>query len=512
VAEALSWKEWWKRHGQIYTFVDKPEIQRTGDDTTAAVNPQVEMLIGRLLGCLSDKHFDVRASAAIALGKLGRNTPEIRGKLLRALKDRDESVKESAVLALGMIKAVEATDPIVRILTRKRNKTGLRCFAAVSLGLMRTPANLAVLESVFNAPDTKPEVKAGTLLGLGLLKHPRAAYTLYPVVMSNNKEELQSFAVTALAKIGTTEIEFRKGRRSVTVDLVDMFEKKLAIKETKGQVRRALAMALGTVGRDTTSLQALIRAYRVDRDKGVKAFALLSLARMKKSATAKIVVRETLKRALLREKDAVVQGFAALAAGLSRDEELAPHLLDVFNGKTQHDVRAAAAVGLGLLKHKAAIPDLASEVERPKSRGDARGYAAVALGMIGEPVASDYLKAVLKDVNVPYLKWAASTGLALLGDRSAVPTILKWTDDRNRITRESAIRSLAHFRDDSTIRPLLERFRTEKNDEVRSLILVTLGTIGDASEGMPVLRRIGQNVNWVAAVRMPAVDLLTRLF
>jgi HEAT repeat protein len=132
--------------------------------------------------------------------------------------------------------------------------------------------------------------------------------------------------------------------------------------------------------------------------------------------------------------------------------------------------------------------------------------------MIGDRNASKYLKSVLKNVNIPYLKWASATGLAVLGDKSAIPMILEWIGDGNSITRDSAIRSLGYFRDDSTIMPLLDQFKKEKNDKVRAMICVTLGQIIDTSTKVPVLRRIGRNVNWIAAIRMPSVALLTRIF
>jgi HEAT repeat protein len=355
-------------------------------------------------------------------------------------------------------------------------------------------------------------VKAGCLLGLGLLKDERAAYTLYPVIMGNSPEELQSFAVTSLAKIGTTKITFRVGRRSREVDIVDLLEKKLVRKTTRTQVRRAMAMALGTIGREETSIKALQQAYRIDRDKGVKGFALLSLALMKKSDANKLVVRDVLRQALKRERDTIVRGFAALAVGLSRDVEAGKQLLDVFNKDRNAEVRAAAAIGLGIIKYKPALPDLGGEVEKPRDGGDARGYACVALGMIGDPAASKYLKSVLKNVNIPYLKWASATGLAVLRDRSALPMILECLSDKNQITRDSAVRSLAYFRDDTTILPLLEQFKKEKSDEVRAMICVTLGQIVDVSQEVPILRRIGRNVNWIAAVRMPSIALLTRIF
>ncbi|MHC4598853.1 MAG: HEAT repeat domain-containing protein [Planctomycetota bacterium] len=322
----------------MYTFVAKKTAQQTGESGAVTLSPQVQQLTSELMKNLDDKYFDVRAASAIGLGKLGKNTPQIRAKLEKLLRDKNLDVQESAALALGMIKAVESTNVLSDVLRNKRNKRGFRCFAAVALGLMKNPATLQVLQKTYHAADSKPEVKAGCLLGLGLLQDERAAYTLWPVITGNFAEELQSFAVTSLAKIGTTKITFRQGRRSRDVDVVDLFEKRLLRKQTRTNVRRSMAMALGSIGREDSSIKALQQAYRLDRDKGVKGFSLLSLALMKKSDANKMVVRDVLRRALTRERDNIVRGFLALAVGLTEDQEAGKALLDVFN-KDRNPVR-----------------------------------------------------------------------------------------------------------------------------------------------------------------------------
>jgi HEAT repeat protein len=471
-----------------------------------------ELLASTHLKNLKDSYFDVRAASAIALGKLSMNTPQIRAGLLKGLKDKNLDVQEASALALGMIRAVESSPVLSRLVANKREDRKLRCFAAVALGLMRDTSSIRLLQNVFWAADSKAEVKAGCLIGLGLLKDERAATTLFPVVNGTFKEDLQAFAVTSLAKIGTTEITIGRGRRARTVDLVDFFEKKLLDKTTKTQVRRALAMALGTMGRESSTIQALQRAYKIDRDRGVQSFALVSLAQLKKEESNKIVVREILRRALMNEKNGVVRGFAALAVGLTGDAEGGQLLLRVFKEDGDPEVRAAATIGLGIIKYIPALPDLGHEVNKPRGIGDARGYACIAMGMIGHPSAAETLRTTLRDVNIPYLKAMASMGLALLSDRAGLSLVVDHIDDKNRITREAAVRSLAHFREDSTVQPLIKQLKKEKSNEVRAMIVVTLGVIGDASKGVPVLRKIGQNVNWIAARRMPAVDLLTKLF
>jgi HEAT repeat protein len=378
---------------------------------------------------------------------------------------------------------------------------------------MKSPANHHVLERTFHAPDSTKDVKGAALLGLGLLGDERSATTLYGILLSGGRDEYRTIAVASLVRTGVSSIVFRRGSRSRMVDLVDLFETLLGRKTTPVQVRRGLALALGSMGREETSLDVLRGAYRTDRDEGVQGFALISLALMKKEdPERKETVRRFFLRVLKREGDARVRGFAVLAAGLTRDAELGKSLLEVFNSSERSDVRAAAAVGLGVLRYGPALSDLARELKHPRDGGDARGYAAVALGMIGDPAASEYLKWILKNVNVPYLKWASATGLALLRDRTALPLILECIDDRNLTTRLTAIRSLAYFRDPSTLEPLMDRFRAEKLDSVRECIVRTMGMILDDAETIPACRRIGAGVNWAGLARRPVLLRLVSLF
>jgi HEAT repeat protein len=512
----VSWREWWNRHEFMFTFRKRAGATVTDEAGVETIDPRIDMATTALLVYIDDKKScDVRSWSATALGKLGRNTSEVRMKLIKALLSRKRHFHENAdaALSLGMLRAVEATEPLCRIVSDKRRKSFVRCAAAVSLGLMKSPANRPVLERVLHASDSGKDLKGAALLGLGLLGDERSAYALYQVLIGNSREEYKTIAVASLARSGASRIVFRRGSRSRTVDLVELFESLILRKTTSDPVRRGLVLALGTLGREKTSLDVLRRAYGSTRDSGVKGFTLLSMALMKKENPAKQAqVRETILTALRRGKSARVRGFAALAAGLSEDPELGGALLVVFNGKDQADVRAAAAVGLGILRHRAAVDDLVRELREPRDGGDARGFAAVALGMIGDRSASKSLRWILKNVNVPYLKWASATGLALLGDRGAIPQILECMDDRNMTTRLTAIRSLGYFRDLSTLKPLMERFEKEKSDGVRECIVRTMGMILDDAESVPACRRIGAGVDWAGLSKRPVLLRLVSLF
>jgi HEAT repeat protein len=497
----------------MYTFRERRSGKVSGGPGNGVAPSRVDTeLESYFLACLEDDNRDVRAGAATALGKLGRNNETVRAGLQRAMADRYAEVREAAVLALGMVRAVTTTPRVRKILLDRREDKGMRVFSAVSLGLMGEEANLPCLERITRDTDEKSDVRAAAILALGLIGNDRGAWTLLPILLGNGNEAYQAFAVSALAKIGKRSLRFRSGRREASIDLVQLFERQLVRKTTRTEVRRALALALGSFGDETTSIDALERAYKYDRDEGVKGFALLSLARLRKDAGRRHGADEFLCRAVRSERDAVVRGFATLAAALNGGVEAAPCLLDVFLRDGHPDVRAAAALGLGLLKHQPALPHLGREVENPRTGGEARGFACVAIGLIGGREAVPYLRSIIEEVEVPYLKWAASTGMALMGDRSVIPTILQRTGDRNQVTRRAMVHSLQYFRDPSTVRPLIELSRRERNEQVRLLIVMTLGAIGDASKGIPVLRRIDKDVNWKAAERVHEIVHVLRLF
>ncbi|MHC4780460.1 MAG: HEAT repeat domain-containing protein [Planctomycetota bacterium] len=500
----------------MFTFRPRTGTQVSGEGASDIADPRSTFARDRLLGYINQsKNCCVRSWSITALGKLGQDTPEIREKLLKVLLDKKHHFHESAdaAIALGSMRVVEATEPLLRILGNKKKKKFLRCCAAVSLGLMKSPSNRSILEDLYHAPESDRDIRASALLALGLLGDERSAYTLYKVLMGKAKEEYKTIAVTSLARIGKTGIIFRTGSRTRTVDLVGQFETLLRHRKTPVQVRRALALALGDMGTESTSLETLRRVYETDRDRGVRGFALISMALMKKSdGVNQELVSKVFLRALKGERNAEVKGFAALASGMSRDSSLGKPLLHVFNGKEQPDVRAAAALGLGILKYEPAVSDLCSELKAPRDGGDARGYAAVALGMIGDGAATDYLKWVLKNVNVPYFQWASSMGLALLGDRTAIPLVVERLDDKNLQTRVTAIRSLSYFRDLSTLKPLMDQYGREKLESVRESIIRTMGMILDESESIPACRLIGEGMNWAGLAKRHVLLRLVSLY
>jgi HEAT repeat protein len=507
-AMKMKWQEWWMRNEWRFILVEKSSTQKSGGVSYDELSPAMKTLVTFLLKQMSHDYWDVRAASAIALGKVGLNVDRVRKVLEKATTDRDKNVQESAVLALGMLRARKSAFRLRSILGNKRNDHDLRSYAALALGLMQDRANLQVIARMAKT-ERKDGVRAACVTALGLIGDEAALKTLLDVFTGRDEARIRALAVTSIGKIGVKE--FRQRGRRTPIHLVRYFEKKLLDKQTKDSIRQSLAMILGRFG-DERSIEVLRKVVNFDRDKATRAFALLSLAQIKKDNVQKASVREFLRRVLRKEKNVTVRSYAALACGLSNDGEAAKILRGIFKSKDQHEVRAAAAVGLGMLRDGDSLPDLAMEIEKPRGGGDVRRFACIAMGLIGDKAASEYLNAILGKVNEPYLRWSAAIGLAKLGDRSCLPQLVKNLSDGSRITKEAAIRAIGYFRDESQIQNLVDHFEREKNQQVQAMYIVSLGYIGDSAQDVPALRKVSQDFNWLAALSYGPIDFVTRVF
>ncbi len=506
----MKWQEWWIRNEYRFIRVEKKAITKSGSELAMEdMSPEMKDLVTFLTSQLKHDYWDVRAASCLALGKIGLKNEDIREKIEAAINDKDKNVQESAVLALGMLKSTKSSFLLSKMLGDKTVDHSLRSYCAIALGLMKDSANLSLLNQLAQN-ERKDEIKAAAVTALGLIGDERAVSTLLNIFVSQEEERIRALAVTSLGKLGVTEFKPNPRAKS-TINLVRYFEKYLSDKQTKVYVRQSLAMILGRFGDDKT-INVLEQVVIDDKDKGVRSFALLSLAQIKKDESRKTAVREFLRRILKTEKNVIVKSYAALAVGLSEDAEGAKILREIFESGEHADVRAAAAVGLGLLKDKDSLPILGKEIEDPKGGGDVRRFCCISLGLIGDLAASNYLKAVLEKVNVPYLRWSAAIGLARLGDKSCMELLTKNLSDGSRVVKEAAIQAIGYFRDETQIKTLIDNFNKESNKEIQAMYIVSLGYIGDSAEEIPVLRQVSQDFNWLASLSYPSIDFVVRVF
>jgi HEAT repeat protein len=514
----MRWQEWWLRNQWSVIRVENRRLKTSASDEDAGeVSPARKRLLGFLLRQMGNDYWDVRAAAALALGKSGLCSTEIRKSLEKALKDRHADVQESAALALGMLQSSQSSYLLRSLLANRRADRGLRASAALALGLIGDQANAQVLANVARH-EAKDEVRAAAVTSLGLLGDESAAKTLLGLFQGSEEGRIRAIAVTSLGKLGIRH--FRLYPKARSLDFLRVYENRLLDKRTQVHVRQSLATILGRLG-DEATVRVLKRVVLNDRQQAVRAMALLSLGKMAIRAKAAqdergaAGIRQFLRKILKREKYAAVRAYAALAAGLTRDIEAAPLLREVFASSRHGDVHAAAALALGLVGDAESLPRLAEEIRKPRSAGDVRRFACIAIGLIGRsghPKAGEYLRGVLEKVNVPYLRWSAAMGLAILGDRSSLKLLKKNLSDGSLITREAAIRAIGYFRDESSVGTLIDGFEREKSRDVQAMYVVSLGYIVDISEEVPAFRRVSEDFNWLAATKYPSIDFLLRVF
>jgi HEAT repeat protein len=200
--------------------------------------------------------------------------------------------------------------------------------------------------------------------------------------------------------------------------------------------------------------------------------------------------------------------------GRPLDEEgvalpLRRRLDDVKDGKT----RAAYAVALGLVRDARAVPALVAVIEDDRLEARLRGYAALALGMIGADEGRAAVRAALVEDGDRELRILASMGAGLLGDPRAVDDLVRILGGREESQHVlgSAALALGRIGDERAVDPLLALARDRRKFSVltRALAVVALGQIGDRSD-VPTLARFAQDTDYRAAT--PAItELLTIL-
>ena len=75
-----------------------------------------ELKVERLIKALQDQEWEVRASAALALGNIGGGAGDAVPALIKALQDQDEWVRSRAAVALGRIGSKDVVPVLIQAL------------------------------------------------------------------------------------------------------------------------------------------------------------------------------------------------------------------------------------------------------------------------------------------------------------------------------------------------------------------------------------------------------------
>ncbi|MBI3848082.1 MAG: HEAT repeat domain-containing protein [Planctomycetes bacterium] len=507
-----SWEFWWAynrdrfldlrgRRARGTVTSGSADVFFTRGGSPAVDRPSAKLvrdqLVPALRAALSDGFFDARASAAIALGKVGdaRALPD----LIRALADDNKQVSESAALGIGLLGSLEATPVLLHLLDddvdgrklvlRAEVPYRTRAFAAIGLGLLRDESAVQALLAAIDRHDPVKDVRVCATIALGILRSPSAVNRLIAIVGDSTIDDIiRSHAVTSLGKIGSAEA---------------LPAVRAAVADSSVHVSRSAVIALGLLaGTDDERTQASLRdVAEKATDVQMRAWACIALGE-----TGGKDARRVLLSTLAKEQSGL-RAYGALGAAIYgikfHDASIAPVIRESLANERDQGLRGAFCVALGILEDRAAEKDLTGILQDEKDPA-LRGFAALSLGMIGARGAQPAIEATLADSRVasPDLQRSAAMALGLLGDPAAVPLLTKLLrESQSEFVICSSALALGTIGDWHAIDPLIAVVKDVHGtpDLSRANALSALGTIADDAP-LPKLHVVADHTNYRAQV------------
>lgn len=518
VALGLDWRSWWLLNRDAYANGRAAYHDRHARTTPKAGNvrdaassdtgrPTAKMLSEELIPLFEAISEGDPAFASTGLMALARSAdpslaPKLVERVLAYVARPDARYEEFAILTLGVLPHESAIEPLRAILAdtakgRKILRTGshiddrTRSFAAIALGRIGgEAARDALLHTLEREARSSIDVAASCVNALGLVARDDSMRE--PIVerltraLRDDKWNARVLAPIPIALA-------RLGDASSDTELLQIVERFRGPRE----VRQSSAIALGLSGDgldDRRVASLMITAHR-DPDAATRQYAIMALGDLARAEDDPRYEnwRESSKRldrlATFYEdgisgffKQPADRAWYALSGGLFAArhpifaKRIGDRLIDLASkGDTPSD-RAAAALALGLANSQSAIEPLRA-IFAETANLEVRGYAAIALGMLGDANSKDRLLAVA---------------------RSA---------DEAASLRSQAVEGLAYHGDSSIIEPLVAALGVTKSDSVRSEMTRVIGELGDrrAVEG---LRRIASDASHDVATRQSAIGAL----
>jgi HEAT repeat protein len=315
---------------------------------------------------------------------------------------------------------------------------------------------------------------------------------------------LRAHAATTLGRLvaarpaGVTE-RMKEGIAEVLIRALENSSNQPAL------VRESAVLALGLIGdADDGDVDQWIR-WAVGRSARAgtpleKRFAMIALAHVggrpgegdEPFAAAESVQRTLLHHLASARKD--VRPWAGLALGvlghsLREDGQDLDSAADLALRSSMKTVRRGAdmgayAIALGLRQDKNGAEALMERFEELRDE-DARGYAALALGLMGAREAIEPLQKVLADGDaLPLLQTRAGIALGLLGDTTVVGQLLVLAQNGPKekdAAREAAVAALGFVGDKRAVERLCEILtdKEQHSETLRETAVIAAGFLAD---------------------------------
>ncbi len=416
------WRVWWEYNKLTWL---RPNVLRgaaSGDGFTVSEDKLAEArreARALLEGQLEHASAEVRAAAVVAYARL--TGPAAVPRVRALFTDAAREVRLAAILALGATASEEGVHALLELLLQEQELApNARPVAVVALGLARERGVGAGVDRML--PDL---LRAEADEELALLLHHTLAPSAHFLDHEREDRDAEARALEAL--------RFAADDETLSHLLDELGGDDL-------QHRRSAAVALGGVD---GGLQPLKTAFELEREPLTRGLTLLSIGEHGGKNARRFL------RNVLADGPSGARPWCALALGiLARQDE---------------DTAARRAVRKGL---------------ETEANRDHRGAYLLAAGIGRDPDAYEMLAGALTGKD-PALRAYAALGLGLTGDprgRRALHAAL--TEESSPTARAAMAQALALHGDDRDAGVLLEELRGAKNPVVQGQIAVALGFHG----------------------------------
>lgn len=527
-------------------------------DATHDIRAKVETdIIPALLWAMekkNSKHQDTESAAYIALAKMAKDPEQIEliKKGLDHQLKKDLIVQESAAIALGMLRRADpdhqfdkaeldkVRDFLFQVFEDDKYQARTRAFAAMGIGLLgdqpsgsgRYAGHSATTERLFELLKTDynhPDLAISLLMAIGMQPPPSINEEQRDVLreclakgrlFKNDVQGLtQGYVALTLGRIGNNK------------DIAVLSRAMTNRRNKDKNIQRSCAIGLGQLGRlvsgdDRVAVaKTLLDGMNKVKDASAKNFAIISLSDLViadvKAGKTDVLGGTKVDEYLLKTAEDgkyIQRPFGALALGLIgaaiTDETTIPvygefrskSLTILRNGlatkKLDKRGRAAFACSLGIIKDLSSVKPLVEIVADSKEDAELRGYAALALGLIGQSTRDVLIpiREALKERRSEEMRQQTATALGLLQDKEGVPLLLEELKRaKSQNVKGQVVLALAKIGDARAVDPLVTLLKDKgEQDLTRALACAGLGVIGDL-EWLPSFSRISLDVNYRAS-------------
>lgn len=544
------------------------------------VRPSAQTIHGVIVPALvsalrTERSNDIVSGALVALAKIGDVEHEdgrspATAEIVRFLSSSNQEIAETAAVALGILANDSERNLGVLIalleddaarLRREHNVQILgaipdrtRAFAAYGLGLVGHRASdeqrvrivqklVGRLEDASTLSGTR-DLAVACYTALGLVPLPvdttleSESELAGPDQIRSRQEQVQwlmaqyendawnhlvrAHVPTAVARLcESSEPELDSLRELVGARLLEDMSRHSKVSR---EIKQSVTLALGELGDcdddplDVEIRAALMQVPKENRDQLSRRFALIALAQAAGTPgdgadrLAGLLGRGGSRDYLLGvlgRSTVQMRPWAAIALGV-QERSLADHgvqsSLDVagalraaLEDAGAPDEVGACAIAIGILGDPEATDEMLTKLE-DTSDLDAKGYLCVGLGLLDDGRAvAPIQELVTRSKYKPVLLRSAAIGLGLLGDKEVVDDLIDMLGSARGLASQASIASaLGKIGDSRSVDPLVAMLADrEKTALARGFAAAALGIVGD-KESLPWSTKISVGINYRA--------------